>query len=184
MAPSVPARLAAAVLALAILAAACGDDGDDVARLDNDAAPSLDDIQPEVDPGTSVDIGYATFDGDEANLTDFAGTPLVLNFFAAFCAPCVSEMPEFDDVFEARGGEIAFLGISQDQRADDALELIDRTEITYPAGWDPDGVVYARFGGFAMPTTVFITADGTVAEVFSGALSAEALNDMIDEHLV
>ena len=179
-------RLIALVLTLSVAASACGDDGDDdVIRLGNDTdATSLDDVQVEADPDTDIDITYATFDGGEANLTDFAGTPLVVNFFASWCASCVSEMPDFDAVASNRADEIVVLGLSEDVRAEDSLKLIERTGIGYPTGWDPDGAVFGRFGAFAMPTTVFITADGSVAHVFSGALDAESLDSLIDEFLV
>lgn len=178
-------RLAAAVLVLGVIAAACGDDGDAVSRLGEDQADlSVDDVQAEIDPGTGLDISYPTLDGGEANLTDFAGTPLVVNFFAAWCPSCVSEMPDFDSVFQSRDGEVAFVGISEDPRAEDSVELVAETGITYPTGWDPDGTIIASFNSFAMPTTVFVTADGQIAHMFSGALSAEGLDGLIDEHLL
>jgi len=180
-------RFASAVAALAIgalVAAGCSDDGDDdVARLgDDQPGISVDTVQVDADPDTDLDVDYATFDGGTANLTDYEGEPVVLNFFAAWCASCVSEMPDFDEVAQARD-DVRIVGMSQDVREEDATELIAETEITYDTGWDPEGDLFARFGAFAMPTTVFITAEGQVAEVFSGALDAEALDEMIDEHL-
>ena len=177
-------RFGALVMALAIGAAACAGRDDDVAvRGRGEPTGSLD-VQAEIDPSASVDIDYATLDGGEGNLADFAGTPLVVNFFAAWCPSCVAEMPDFEAAFQARGGEVAFIGISEDARVSDSLELIDETAITYPTGWDPDGSIFASFGSFTMPTTVFIDADGEIVEMFSGALTREGLDRLIDEHLL
>jgi thiol:disulfide interchange protein len=54
--------------------------------------------------------------------------------------------------------------------------------VTYQLARDPQGVVYSAFGGIGMPTTVFIDADGVVAEVVTGQLSRDALEAKIDQH--
>ncbi len=177
-------RFAAAVLVIAAIASACTDEADGVSLLgEGEPGLSIDDVQPGNDGGTDVDIAFATLDGGEANLTDFSGRPLVLNFFAAWCASCVSEMPDFEEVHQARGDEVTFLGMSEDLLASDSLDLIAETGITYDTGWDPKGRVLNNFRAFVMPTTVFITADGEVAHTFSGALTAATLDGLIDEHL-
>lgn len=172
--------VAAAVPAL--FAVACGDADDDVIRLGADhPQPSLEDLQNDDAVGSEVDLTFATFDGDTANFTTYAGTPLVINFFARTCSACVSEMPEFEAVFREFGGTVAFVGISTDPRKEDAEILIEETGVTYDLGWDPQGELFARFGGFAMPTTVFVTSDGVVHETWSGVLTGADLMAKIEE---
>lgn len=130
--------------------------------------------------GAPVAVDYETFDGDEANTGSYVGQPLVVNFFAAWCPPCVAEMPDFEDVHQQVGTDVAFLGISTDHRSEDGLDLIERTGITYDTGRDPDGSVFAAFGAVAMPTTVFIDAAGTVVDVHGGALTADELRDRLE----
>ena len=174
-------RLAGVVVALGLLAAACSGSGDDdVLTLTNDPTP-IDDIQTDDAVGSEVDLTFATFDGGESNFTAYAGKPLVINFFARTCPACVSEMPEFEEVFNEFGGEVAFVGISTDPRKEDAEILIEETGVTYDLGWDPDAALFAEFGGFAMPTTVFVTADGIVHETWSGVLTAADLTTKIEE---
>ncbi len=179
--PSLPSLLwrhqLARVAALSLLSAACSDD---VLTLTNEPTP-IEDIQTDLAVGSDVDLTYATFDGGDANFSAYAGTPLVINFFARTCPPCVSEMPEFEQIFNEFGGDVAFVGISTDPRKEDAQILIKETGVTYDLGWDPDGRLFAEFGGFAMPTTVFVTADGIVSEIWSGVLSAADLKSKIEE---
>ena len=187
-APYAPSRrgfLIAAIVAPAALAAACGNsDGDTagVIRLGDDGfAPPVDDIQSDSAAGSEVDLDFTTFDGSISNLNSYAGSPLVINFFSRTCAPCVAEMPEFEAVFQEFDGSVAFLGISLDARLDEARDLVDQTGVTYDLGWDPGSDLFSRFGGFAMPTTVFVTPGGSISEVWSGALTGGDLTDKINE---
>jgi len=183
-APSRRGFIIAAIVAPAALAAACSsnDETDSVIRLGNDGlAPPVDDIQDNSAAGSDVDLDFTTFDGSTSNLSGYAGTPLVINFFARTCAPCVAEMPEFETVFQEFDGSVAFVGISLDARLDDARGLVEQTGVTYDLGWDPGSDLFRTFGGFAMPTTVFVTPSGTINEVWSGVLSAGDLVDKINE---
>jgi thiol-disulfide isomerase/thioredoxin len=158
--------LAAGVAVLGLLLAACSDDGD--------ARPG---VVEDVD-----DIPFETFDGETTTLADFDG-PLVVNFFASWCTPCVTEMPEFDEVYRELDGAVTFIGLNYDDRADDALEIVERTGVTYPVGRDVEGALFQAFAGVGMPTTAFIRDDGTVTLVRSTAVSQDDLRELIRDEL-
>ena len=179
------------VALLAVTAAACSDDtttaptDEEIPKIvlgpDSPDFISDADISPRVEDGTYLsELTFDRLDGGTGTIADFEGTPLVVNFFASWCPPCVREMPEFQDVFEQLDGRVAFLGLSQDQTPADALELVELTGVTYDVGWDPDLEVYRPTGSIAMPTTAFVAADGRLAEVFAGALDADALTARIE----
>lgn len=125
-------------------------------------------------------LAYELFEDGTRTLGHYRGRPLVVNFFAAWCPPCIAEMPEFQAVFEQLSGEVAFLGLSQDRTPAEALDLVTRTGVDYDIGWDPDLEVFSEIGGMAMPTTAFVTAEGGLAEVYSGVLNEQALLERID----
>jgi peroxiredoxin len=178
-----PRPLAGAVLTmLMFLAAACGG-SDDVMRLGS-GTPEPDPSSAAVTVGELVDRPFTTFDGRTANFADYRGRPLVINFFARSCTACVAEMPDFQAVFEALDDTVAFVGISNDPRRSDAETLVEQTGVTYDLGWDPQASLVAAFGGYAMPTTVLVDADGIIRTVRSSALSRTSLRSMIDELLV
>ena len=128
------------------------------------------DISPDVPDGANLSsLTFDTFDGGTASIADYAGTPLVVNFFASWCPPCVREMPEFQDVFERLDGQVAFLGLSQDRSASDALALVEATGVTYDVGWDLDLEVYKATGSIAMPTTAFVSPAGELLDIFAGS---------------
>ena len=142
------------------------------------------DLSPDASDGTDLsDLTFDLFDGNTGTLADYEGTPLVVNFFASWCPPCVREMPEFQEVFERLGGRVAFLGLSQDQSPQDALALVETTGVTYDVGWDLDLEVYRATGSIAMPTTAFVSPSGELLDTFAGALDAESLSELIEDAL-
>ncbi len=124
-------------------------------------------------------LEFDLFDGGVRTLGHYRGTPLVVNFFASWCPPCVRELPEFQAVHSDLGSDVAFLGLSQDADASDALELVEAAGVTFDIGWDPDLEVYGETGSIAMPTTAFLTAEGVLADVFAGALTRDGLTERI-----
>jgi len=134
-------------------------------------------LESDAPDGTNLsELTFDRFDGGTGTLAEYEGTPLVVNFFASWCPPCVREMPDFQEVFEDLDGQVAFLGLSQDQSRKAALNLVERTGVTYDVGWDPDLEVYEATGSIAMPTTAFVSPSGELVDTFAGALDAESLN--------
>lgn len=147
--------------------------------------PASDSAEPSGEFAALTEFPLATADGSEVTLALHTGEPIVLNYFAAWCPPCAAELPDFQAVSEARIDEVTFVGISRDNDTGSWLGLMEQTGVTFPNYYE-GGVrgSFEQVQGLAMPTTVFITADGEIAEVFSGPLNQELLNEKIDEHLV
>jgi thiol-disulfide isomerase/thioredoxin len=131
-------------------------------------------------PAPNVEM--EAFSGEQVTLTEFEGTPIVLNFWATWCPFCVAEMPDFEKVNQAADGQVQFIGVNLQDDGGAAKDLVDETGVTYLLTRDPQGVVYSAFGGVAMPTTVFIGADGVVDEIVTGALTEGQLSNKIVEH--
>jgi cytochrome c biogenesis protein CcmG, thiol:disulfide interchange protein DsbE len=117
--------------------------------------------------------------GGRVRLADLRGRPVVLNFWASWCPPCLAEMPEFQRVHQRLGDRVAFLGVNQRDQAQAAEQLARSTGVTYPLALDVAGRSFDAFGGLGMPTTVLIRADGTVADIFAGQLDGALLSERI-----
>lgn len=135
-------------------------------------------------PATLADFQFQTPAGDIVTLADFEGKPMVVNYFASWCAPCRAELPDFETVHQEMGDEITFIGINRDNVTDSWLNLVDDVGVTYPTVFE--GNIQGSFAfveGRAMPTTVFLDADGNVQKVWSGLLSDDLLRELVAEHL-
>jgi len=157
-------RRARAVLALALLLVACGGPG---ARTPVAAA--------------LFETSYPLLDGGSSSLRAHAGKPMLVNFFAKSCGPCVSEMPALEQIHREFGDRVVFVGIDTQEKADAGREIVAQTGVTYEVGNDPAGTFIVGFGGLGLPTTVLVAADGTVADKHIGALSATQLRSMINK---
>jgi thiol-disulfide isomerase/thioredoxin len=177
--------LAVVVLAIAtIVAFTAGDGSDDTERLDKDATQPVDgDLTGTDVTGRALpEVAYETFDGAEVALAT-GGKPLLVNFWASTCIPCVTEMPDLEAAYQAHGDDVGFLGLQVAEKADDGLDMIATTGITYPVGRDPRGDVIQALGGRALPRTVLVRADGTIAYAHTGILDADEIQALFDEKL-
>jgi len=128
-------------------------------------------------------LTFTKEDGSEGTLADYQGQPLVLNFFASWCAPCRAEMPDIQATFEQAQGKVAFLGVNADLTEDAWRSFVAESQVTYPTVFQPDNILFSELGLIGMPSTVLINPDGTVAYQHSGIIDAEELTGLIDEHL-
>lgn len=137
----------------------------------------------EPDLGSVAGVTLDAFPGEgTVELAAFGGKPLVLNYWASWCAPCIQEMPEFQAVYEEVGDQVEFLGVNIQDVPEQAERLVEVTGVRYPLASDPLGEWFQEIGGIGMPTTLFIDEEGTIRERFTGPLSERALRDRISEH--
>ncbi|GEM_PF-999427 len=129
-----------------------------------------------------VDVAFTLFDGTETTLGAFRGKPVVIGFWASWCATCVAEMADLAEVEREVRDRVTFIGLAVEDPDRAAAEAVAaRSGVEYLLGEDPDGSIYTSFGGIGMPTTVFLDADGRVLEVHSGTFSADDLRAKIEE---
>jgi len=154
--------------------------------------PSCEDAAPTpAFPGTSGPEACALPDpalprlGDAGTLrfSEFRGTPVIVNFWASWCAPCAAEMPVFAQAARDLEGRVAFVGVDVQDRPEPALALARRTGVGYPLVEDPRGALYEALRGAGMPTTLFVDARGTVVYRRTGEVDAARLADLLREHL-
>lgn len=108
------------------------------------------------------------------------GRPMLVNFWASTCAPCLKEMPALEATHQQRP-DVAVVGIDVADSVDAGRKMIERTGVTFPQGRDPRSTVIAAFGGAVLPHTVAVDAEGEVVAIHSGALDESSIAELLEK---
>ena len=164
------------VMLLALsLAVACGGDGGDA--------------EMAADFPIIVSQGQDILGGDSVAMASLVGEqPVVLNFWAAECPPCRAELPEFQEFHEEYGDRLLVLGVDLGQftnqgTPEQGRELLAELDVHIPAGYTEDSEILPKYGVLGLPTTVFINADGSIHNKWTGALNKQTLIEKAEEML-
>ncbi len=128
------------------------------------------------------DFELTTLDGKTVKLSDYKGTPVVLNFWASWCTPCRKEFPEFRTALADAKGKWALVGVNtQDNIESDGRSFAKEQQATWPNGFDADGAVALGYGVKELPQTFFIDKLGIVRAHLYGGLSADDLQEQLQK---
>jgi len=118
-----------------------------------------------------------TLDGAAADLTDFRGKFVLLNFWATWCGPCRGETPDLAALFARAGGDsFTILGINQQESPADVRSFATEFGVTYPVLLDRSGEVSRGYRvDRGLPVSFLVGPDGTVLAKFTGRVSAADL---------
>jgi peroxiredoxin len=177
------------VLAAALLVAGCGGAASDevvAAGLPNLAEATtrgVNNAQRGLEPGQLAPNFTLQFaDGRKTQLSDWQGQPVVLNFWATWCAPCREEMPEFVAAYDRYQDDgLVIVGVNAQESASQAAGFMGDFAMTFPVALDTRGDVQQLYNVRGLPTTVFIDREGRIVERWAGLLSAAALEELLAE---
>ena len=125
------------------------------------------------------DLALTSLDGAKVQLSSLKGRPVVLNFWASWCAPCREEAPLFRELStkQAAGTGLAVLGVLfQERNEGTARDFIREYALAYPHLRDPQADTAINYGVSGIPETIFIDAGGVIRHVDRGGLDRERLN--------
>ena len=124
------------------------------------------------------DFTLTSLDGETVSLSDYAGRPVLINFWASWCPPCREEFPALAVSREAHaesGFEI--LGVTHNDTDELSQKFADDADAEWPLLPDSDNTVWEAYGGVGLPTSYFVDAEGVVQRVHIGPVDEDQLAD-------
>jgi thiol-disulfide isomerase/thioredoxin len=125
------------------------------------------------------DFTVYDYDGNAYSLSDFAGKPVIINFWASWCPPCKREMPDFEKAYIEYGDEIVFMMINladgKRETVANGQAHIDNEGYTFPVYFDTELSANYNYSTGIVPSTFFINAEGNVAGYAVGEIDYDTI---------
>ena len=150
-----------------------------VGRSSETVAPAVDVVSAFPEGSGVLQIGDAPWaftltdvDGNPVALDQFAGRPIVVNFWASWCGPCRIEFPHLQEAANQYGDDVVFLAINQQEDVETVTDYFRDLGLTLPALLDSNAQVAQDYTvGRTLPTTFFIDATGEVNAIHRGPMT-------------
>ncbi|MDQ2934741.1 MAG: TlpA family protein disulfide reductase [Chloroflexota bacterium] len=136
-------------------------------------------------PGAQVGRDAPAFalsdlNGSPVRLSDLRGRPVIINFWASWCGPCVREFPLLQHALKDHSAdELTVVGIVFNDRSENARDFMAQMGARWPAAMDPNGEVAQRYGIIGPPESFFVDRKGIVVGHQIGELMARDLREQL-----
>jgi thiol-disulfide isomerase/thioredoxin len=134
--------------------------------------------EPRAAGFTVTALGHAD---QHISLSEYAGRPVVVNFFASWCAPCRKETPMLAKFYSSERGKVPVIGLDENDSASAALKFVADSAVKYPVGFDPGVQAADAYGVTALPQTFFLNASHHIVKRVFGALTVKELTAGMSE---
>jgi len=167
--------MALAFTLVAMVAAACTGGASGPGDGDHTPVPALNATRAPLLPTGASALPQFDFATYRDLLGQLKGTPVVVNIWAAWCAPCRAEAPDLAAASRSYGSRVQFLGVDILDSRSSARSFMAEYGWTYPSVFDPAAEIRNGLGFVGQPDTIFYDARGRIAMTWQGPLTPEAL---------
>lgn len=125
-------------------------------------------------------------EGENHQISDYKGKPIIINFWASWCKPCEAEMPALQKMYQKYSSDVVFLTINSTNQDNlvNVQNFINKFQLKFPVLLDQEGSVNSLFQVQALPTTFFVNSYGIIQEIIIGGPMSEVLLEIRIKKLV
>lgn len=131
------------------------------------------------------EIQLKDLEGNAVRLRDFRGKPVLVNFWATWCAPCRIEMPIMEKKYRAYRESEKFVILAVDVKDDSGVDavrnFISELSLTFPVLLDSDGQAETAYHVLGLPTSFFIDRRGVIRATRVGAMSEQYIDEQLQK---
>ena len=118
------------------------------------------------------------------NLNENIGTPILINFWASWCVPCEVEFPHIQKMRDKyKKDDLIIFGINSFDLTEDAISFLNRLNISFQTGPDPNGEINDLYEITGLPVTIFIDKQGIIQQKKIGYIDEETLQKWISKEI-
>jgi cytochrome c biogenesis protein CcmG/thiol:disulfide interchange protein DsbE len=147
------------------------------------SGPGAGSSEPAPDAFPAPDFTLEALTGGAVTLAELRGRPVLIDFWATWCAPCVRQIPVLNEFAAKYGDRIPVLGISVDVDEEAVGPFAAEHEVRYPILFGDEGLA-RDYGALGFPTLYVVRPDGTVHSSHVGVASPEHLDAAVAEWVV
>lgn len=131
---------------------------------------------------TAPDLTLSMSTGESVTLADLRGKPVWLTFWATWCPPCRTEMPDLQEAYQTSApGRYHYIAVNFGEDATTVIKFAREIGYTLPVAMDPFAESAVVYQVLNLPTHYFIDAKGTIREVYSGAMTKSQVETRVAE---
>ncbi len=123
--------------------------------------------------------------GEEISLKDYRGQVVLLDFWATWCGPCITEMPKVKKTYEEyKDQKFQIIGISLDRSKPLLEEYIEKEALAWRHYWDESREVRTQYKVWGIPTAFLLDGEGVIRKASLGGFDVEtAVAELVKENL-
>jgi len=125
------------------------------------------------------DFALQSLAGNPLKLSDLKGKPVLINFWATWCAPCLLEMPNLQEYYEEYPGQFEVLAVNAGETERTVQKFVDDVGLSFIILLDPDGEVQQLYRIKGYPTTYFLDKDGIIRFQHIGLLTEAHIEEYL-----
>ena len=115
--------------------------------------------------------------GSKFELYELRGKPVILNFWATWCPPCVREMPNLQNFYDKHSNKIIVIGVNLGEKNTTIQKFINKINVTFPIVLDKNKEIEKKYNLIIRPTTYFIDENGIIVDKKLGELKKEEIEE-------